>query len=150
LPPKKYIPPTFPVAFSKPPTVAIDLGISQAAATAAPAPAPAPGRKQIDPHTNPGHDWYKIAYDEPEALIDEDFEATVDSIVLAGNDYCVLTRLQSGRIRTDRRSASPEEIELLARDTRRRQTNRYSEMGSSQTGDETPPTSPSTSEEKHT
>ena len=120
---------------------------ADAKATAATVPAPATTtRKPIDPHTDPQHDWYTISYDEPEA-IDGDFEATVDAIVLAGNDYAVLTRLQSGTLRTDRRSASPEEIEEMARDTRRRQQNRYDLMGSSQTGDETGPTSPFTKQE---
>jgi hypothetical protein len=146
---KPYTPPTFPVSFSKP-SAAVSLGVSQAEAiVAATVPAPATKtRKQIEPHVSPDQDWCRVVYEEPE--IDETFQATVDSIVLAGNDYTVLTRLQSGTIRTDRRSASPDELESMENAKRQRQQNRYDTMGSSQTSDQTPPTSPSTSEEKHT
>jgi hypothetical protein len=147
---KPYTPPTFPVSFSQPPAVNLTTSQSAAIAAAAPAaavPQDAPAtlpRKQIEPRTNPEHDWYQIAYDEPEARIDKDFAATVDSIVLAGNDYAVLTRLQNGTLRTDRREATPTEIEQMERDKRRRQANHYEEIGSSQPATDVPPTSPST------
>lgn len=131
--PRKYIPPA-------------DLGSSQATAEAAapaqPTLAPPSTRPQIDPHTHPQHDWYQISYNEPEAIDDEDFAKTVDSIVLYGDQYSVKTRLQSGTIRTDQREISPYETALMDRDKRRRQQNRYDEIGSSQPATDTPPTSP--------
>jgi hypothetical protein len=135
MPPKPFVDP-FP------------LSTAQTAANAA-APAqpilPAPARQPIEPRTNPAHDWYAINYDEPEALTDLD--ASVDDIVLSGDAFTVKTRLHSGTIRTDRREASPEEIELMARDTRRRAANRYDLLGSSQPDTDIQPTSPFTKQE---
>ena len=125
------------------------LSTSQAAATPPPptpaAPAHTVTRQPIDPHTNPAHDWYNVVYEEP--IVDEAFAATVDAVVLTGDAYSVVSKLQSGTLRTDRREVSPYETALMNRDKYRREQNRYDIMGSSQTGDEAGPTSPLTKQE---
>jgi hypothetical protein len=135
LAPRKFVPP-------------VDFTTSQAAAVAAATPAPAAAadgsktRQPINPHVRPDQDWVNVVYEE--APIEESFEKTVDAIILAGNDYSVLTRLQSGTIRQDRRQVSPAELEQMERDKLRRQNNYYESIGSSQSGSEIGPTSPST------
>ena len=128
MPPKKFTDP-FP-------------SIAQAAAAT---PAPAKTRQPINPHVSPDQDWCNVVYEEPP--IDDTFQATVDAIVLTGDAFSVVSKLQSGTLRTDRRQVSPYETALMNRDKYRRETNRYSAMGSSQTGEETCPTSPLTPQE---
>jgi len=152
LPPKPFTPPKLPVSYSKPSPV--DFTTSQAAAMAASAPAPAPvvlpSAKTL-PSGDVVHekydDHYTICYDEPGAIPETDFQATVDSIVLSGDAHSVLTRLQSGTLRTDRREVTPFETALMNRNRYRREQNHYDAIGSSQSGNEVGPTSPFTKQE---
>ncbi len=95
------------------------------------------------PYTPP---TFPVSFSKPPATVDVVAD-TMDSIILSEDSHSKCERFASGTVRVTRKESTPEEIATEKQAAHARRSDAWLNMGSSQTGDETAPTSPLTPQE---